>query len=68
MKGAYHKKRQELIRKADELDKKAEVQLLSQQGGMKAKYYKNLPISLNRKWASITKRAKTTEILQRDIK
>jgi len=30
IKGAYRKEKQELLRKADELDKKAEVQLLSQ--------------------------------------
>jgi hypothetical protein len=31
MKGVYKKEKQELLRKADELDKKVEVQLLSQQ-------------------------------------
>jgi hypothetical protein len=29
--GAYQKEKQELMRRADELDKKAETQLLSQQ-------------------------------------
>jgi hypothetical protein len=67
MKGAYIKEKQELIRKADDLDKKAEVQLLSQQEiDLKQSIKERLAQFLRQEDLKWFQRAKTTKILQGD--
>jgi hypothetical protein len=67
MNGAYKKEKQELLRKAEELDKKAESQLLSQQDWDLKQCVHERPTQLLReeevKWFQ---RAKTTRILKGD--
>ena len=67
MKGAYRKEKQELLRRADELDKKAEVQLLSQHEiDLKQSIKERLAHFLRQEELKWFQRAKTTEILQGD--
>ena len=67
IKGAYRKEKQELLRKADELDKKAEVQLLSQHEiDLKQSIKERLAHFLRQEEIKWFQRAKTTEILQGD--
>lgn len=67
MSGAYKKEKQELICKADELDKKAEVQLLSQQElDLKQSFKERLAHFLREEELKWFQRAKTTDLLQGD--
>jgi mannosylglycoprotein endo-beta-mannosidase len=67
MKGAYIKEKQELIRKADDLDKKAEVQLLSQQEiDLKQSVKERLAQFLRQEELKWFQRATTTKILRGD--
>jgi hypothetical protein len=65
MNGAYKKEKQELLRKAEELDKKVETQLLSQQEWDLKQSINNMIAQLLReeeiRWFQ---RAKTTKILK----
>jgi hypothetical protein len=67
MMGAYKKEKQELLRRAEELDKKAETQLLSQQEWDLRQCVKDRLAQLLRegelRWFQ---RAKTNEILKGD--
>jgi hypothetical protein len=65
MMGAYKKEKQELLRKAEELDKKAETQLLSQQELDLRQSVKDR-LALREEELIWFQRAKTNEILKRD--
>jgi mannosylglycoprotein endo-beta-mannosidase len=67
MNGAYKKEKQELLRKAEELDKKAESQLLSQQDwDLKQCVHERLTQLLREEEVKWFQRAKTTRILKGD--
>jgi hypothetical protein len=67
MNGAYRKEKQELLRKAEELDKKAESQLLSQQDwDLKQCVHERLTQLLREEEVKWFQRAKTTRILKGD--
>jgi predicted secreted Zn-dependent protease len=67
MAGAYKKEKQELMRKADELDKKAETQLLSQhEWDLKQSISGRLTQLLREEELKWFQRAKTTKILKGD--
>jgi hypothetical protein len=67
MNGAYRKEKQELLRKAEELDKKAESQLLSQQDwDLKQCVHVRLTQLLREKELKLFQRAKTTSVLKGD--
>jgi hypothetical protein len=67
MSGAYKKEKQELLRKADELDKKAESQLLSQyEWDLKQSIHERITQLLREEEVRWFQRAKTTKILKGD--
>jgi 23S rRNA maturation mini-RNase III len=67
MNGAYKKEKQELLRKAEELDKKAESQLLSQrEWDLKQSIHERVTQLLREEEIKWFQRAKTTKILKRD--
>jgi hypothetical protein len=67
MNGAYKKEKQELMRKAVELDKKAETQLLSQQEwDLKQSISSRIAQLLREEEIRWFQRAKTTKILKGD--
>jgi hypothetical protein len=67
MAGAYKKEKQELMRKADELDKKAETQLLSQrEWDLKQSISERLAQLLREEELKWFQRAKTTKTLKGD--
>jgi hypothetical protein len=67
MNGAYKKEKQELLRKSEELDKKAESQLLSQQEwDLKQSLHERLNQLLREEELKWFQRAKTTSILEGD--
>lgn len=67
MRGAYRKEKQELIRKADELDKRAETQLLNQQElDLKQSIKDRLAQLLREEEIKWFQRAKTKDLLQGD--
>jgi hypothetical protein len=67
MRGAYNKEKQELLRKADELDKKAETQLLSRhEWDLKQCVKDRLAQLLREEELKWFQRAKTTNILKGD--
>jgi hypothetical protein len=67
MSGAYKKEKQELMRKADELDKKAETQLLSQrEWDLKQSISDRLTQLLREEELKWFQRVKTTKILKGD--
>ena len=67
MNGSYKKEKQELLKKADELDKKAETQLLSQQEiDLKQCVKDRLAHLLRKEEIKWFQRAKTKELLQGD--
>lgn len=67
MKGTYKKEKQELLRKASELDIKAETQLLSQQEiDLKQNIKDRLTQLLREEETKWFQRAKTTKMLQGD--
>ena len=67
MNGAYKKEKQELLKKADELDKKAETQLLSQQEiDLKQCVKDRLAHLLREEEIKWFQREKTKELLQGD--
>jgi hypothetical protein len=67
MNGAYKKEKQELLRKAEELDKKAESQLLSQrEWDLKQSIHERIMQLLREEEIKWFQRAKTTKILKGD--
>jgi hypothetical protein len=67
MNGAYKKEKQELLRKAEELDKMVESQLLSQQEwDLKQSIHERLNQLLREEEIKWFQRAKTTKILKGD--
>jgi hypothetical protein len=67
MRGAYNKEKQELLRKVDELDNKAETQLLSQhEWDLKQCVKDRLAQLLREEELKWFQRAKTTNILKGD--
>jgi putative IMPACT (imprinted ancient) family translation regulator len=63
MNGAYKKEKQELLRKAEELDKKAESQLLSQcEWDLKQSIHEKITQLLREEEVKWFQRAKTTTI------
>jgi hypothetical protein len=67
MNGAYKKEKKELLRKAEELDKKAESQLLSQrEWDLKQSVHERLTQVLREEEVKWFQRAKTTNILKGD--
>jgi hypothetical protein len=69
MNGAYKKEKQELMRKATELDNKAETQLLSQQEwDLKQSISSRIAQLLREEAIRWFQRAKTTKILKGDSK
>jgi hypothetical protein len=67
MNGAYKKEKQELLRKAEELDKKAESQLLSQrEWDLKQSIHERTTQLLREEKIKWFQRAKTTKILKGD--
>jgi hypothetical protein len=67
MNGAYKKEKQELLRKAEELDKMVESQLLSQrEWDLKQSIYERLNQLLREEEIKWFQRAKTTKILKGD--
>jgi tRNA A37 N6-isopentenylltransferase MiaA len=67
MNGAYKKEKQELLRKAEELDKKAESQLLSQHDwDLKQRIHERITQLLREEEIKWFQRAKTTKILKGD--
>jgi hypothetical protein len=67
MNGAYNKEKQELLRKAEELDKKAESHLLSQrEWDLKQSIHERITQLLREEEIKWFQRAKTTKILKGD--
>jgi 23S rRNA maturation mini-RNase III len=67
MNGAYRKENQELLRRAEELDMKAESQLLSQrEWDLKQSIHERVTQLLREEEIKWFQRAKTTKILKRD--
>jgi hypothetical protein len=65
MNGSYKKEKQELLRKAEELDKKAESQLLSQrEWDLKQSIHERITQLLREEEIKWSQRAKTTKILK----
>jgi hypothetical protein len=65
MNGSYKKEKQELLRKAEELDKKAESQLLSQrERDLKQSIHERITQLLREEEIKWSQRAKTTKILK----